>query len=77
MAAPLPPVAVLGIDETRRGKPIWTQDPHTKRRVLACDRWHTGFVDAAGGLLARVEDRTRAATIWSLRWVTDAVPQGQ
>jgi len=70
---------VLGIDEPRRGKPIWARDPHRKRRVLACDRWHTGFVDAAGtgGLLARVEDRTRAATIWSLRWVTDEVPQGQ
>jgi hypothetical protein len=30
-----------------------------------CDRWHTGFVDAAGtgGLLAQVEGRTSAATI--------------
>jgi hypothetical protein len=26
--------------------PIWTQDPHTKRRVLACDRWHTGLCAA-------------------------------
>jgi transposase len=65
LAAPLPPVKVLGIDETRRGKPIWAQDPHTKRWVLVCDRWHTGFVDAAGtgGLLAQVEGRTSAATI--------------
>jgi transposase len=65
LAAPLPPVRVLGIDETRRGKPIWAQDPSTKRWVLACDRWHTGFVDATGtgGLLAQVEGRTSAAVI--------------
>jgi len=65
LAAPLPPVKVLGIDETRRGKPVWTQDPDTGRWVLVADRWHTGFVDAAGtgGLLAQVEGRTSAATI--------------
>jgi len=65
LAAPLPPVKVLGIDETRRGKPVWAQDPDTKRWVLVCDRWHTGFVDAAGtgGLLAQVEGRSSAATI--------------
>ena len=65
LAAPLPPVKVLGIDETRRGRPVFAQDPDTKRWVLACDRWHTGFVDAAGtgGLLAQVEGRTSAATI--------------
>jgi len=65
LAAALPPVKVLGIDETRRGKPIWARDPDTNRWVLACDRWHTGFVDAAGtgGLLAQVEGRTSAATI--------------
>jgi len=65
LAAALPPVKVLGIDETRRGKPVWARDPDTNRWVLACDRWHTGFVDAAGtgGLLAQVEGRTSAATI--------------
>jgi transposase len=65
LAAALPLVKVLGIDETRRGKPIWARDPDTNRWVLACDRWHTGFVDAAGtgGLLAQVEGRTSAATI--------------
>jgi len=34
---------------------------------LACDRWHTGFVDAAGsgGLLAQVEGRSAAVvTAW-------------
>jgi len=67
LAAPVPPVGVLGIDETRRGKPIWTQDPDTQRWVLACDRWHTGFVDAAGtgGLLAQVEGRSAVVvTAW-------------
>lgn len=63
LAAPLPPVTVLGIDETRRGKPTWMQDQDTARWVLATDRWHTGFVDAAGtgGLLAQVEGRSAAA----------------
>jgi len=65
LAAPLPPVKVLGIDETRRGRPVFAQDPDTKRWQLVRDRWHTGFVDAAGtgGLLAQVEGRTSAATI--------------
>ena len=31
LAAPLPPVTVLGIDETRRGKPVWTRDADTGR----------------------------------------------
>jgi transposase len=65
LTAPLPMVKVLGIDETRRGKPIWALDPDTKRWVLAHDRWHTGFVDAAGtgGLLAQVEGRSSAVVI--------------
>ena len=67
LAQALPSVAVLGIDETRRGRPVWTRDRDTGRWVLACDRWHTGFVDAAGtgGLLAQVEGRSAAAvTAW-------------
>jgi transposase len=54
---------VLGIDETRRGRPVWVQDPDSGRWSLASDRWHTGFVDAAGtgGLLAQVEGRSCAA----------------
>jgi transposase len=65
LAAPLPPVKVLGMDETRRGKPVFAQNPDTKRWEPVCDRWHTGFVDAAGtgGLLAQVEGRSSAATI--------------
>ena len=60
LAASLAPVTVLGIDETRRGKPVWTQDVGTGGWVLAHDRWHTGFVDSAGtgGLLAQVEGRS-------------------
>ncbi|HYO85670.1 MAG TPA: hypothetical protein VES01_04335 [Dermatophilaceae bacterium] len=41
----LPAVAVLGIDETRRGKPIWEQDPVTARWRIRHDRWHTAVVD--------------------------------
>ena len=65
LAKPLPVVRVLGIVETRRGKPVWIHNPDTGRWVLACDRWHTGFVDAAGtgGLLAQVEGRS-AACVW-------------
>ena len=69
LAAPLPVVKVLGIDETRRGKPVWTQDPDTGRWVVAHDRWHTGFVDAAGtgGLLAQVEGRSASVvSTWLL-----------
>jgi transposase len=43
LAAPLPPVKVLGIDETRRGRPVFAQDLDTKRWLLAADRWHTGL----------------------------------
>ena len=67
LADPLPAVVVLGIDETLRGRPVWRQDEDTGRWVLACDRWHTGFVDAhgTGGLLAQVEGRSAAVvTAW-------------
>lgn len=63
----LPPVAVLGIDETRRGKPIWEADPVTGRWRIKHDRWHTALVDAAGtaGLLAHIDGRTaQAVTDW-------------
>ena len=65
LAAPLPPVKVLGMDETRRGRPVFAQDPDTGRWVLVRDRWHTGFVDASGngGLLGQVEGRSSADAI--------------
>jgi transposase len=55
--APLPPVEVLGIDETRRGRTQWHQNPQTGRWEPTADQWHTGFVDAAAsdGLLGQVE----------------------
>jgi transposase len=58
-SAPLPPVEVLGIDETRRGRTQWRQNPDTQRWEPVADQWHTGFVDAAGtgGLLGQVEGR--------------------
>ncbi len=58
------PVRVLGIDETRRGKPRWEQCADTARWVRI-DPWDTGFVDLAGdqGLLGQREGRTGAAVI--------------
>ncbi|MEV5011031.1 transposase [Streptomyces sp. NPDC056159] len=67
--APLPNVEVLGIDETRRGRPRWEQDPTTGKWHLVRDRWHTGFVDAlgTGDLLGQIEGRTVADV---LVWLT-------
>ncbi|MCZ4102851.1 MULTISPECIES: transposase [Streptomyces] len=60
--AELPDVEVLGIDETRRGRTGWEQEPDTGKGKMTRDRWHTGFVDAlgTGGLLGQVEGRTVA-----------------
>ncbi|USQ81236.1 ISL3 family transposase [Ornithinimicrobium faecis] len=65
LAAPLPPVCVLGIDETRRGKIKWAQDVNTGRWQVVADRWLTGIVDAAGtgGLLGHVNGRASAEVI--------------
>jgi hypothetical protein len=54
------PVAVLGIDETRRGRPRWEKDEVSGVWKLIVDRWHVGFVDLGGGqgLLGQVEGRT-------------------
>ena len=74
LAAPLPSVRVLGIDETRRGKPVWTRDVGTGRWALTHDRWHTGFVDSSGtcGLLAQVEGRS--ATVVSTWLLAQPAP---
>lgn len=55
----LPPVAVLGIDDHRRGKPLYHRDRRTGAWVADADRWQTVFVDSAGGhgLLGQVEGR--------------------
>jgi transposase len=64
------PVAVLGIDEVRRGKPRWSWDERAASWTTTADRWHVGFVDLSGGqgLLAQVEGRTTAAVTG---WLTD------
>ena len=67
------PVRVLGIDETRRGKPRWQRCAATGRWVRV-DPWDTGFVDLAGdqGLLGQREGRTGAAVI---DWLRERTPQ--
>jgi hypothetical protein len=64
-AAVLPdpaPVSVLGIDETRRGRPVWAQHPDTGTWRLT-ERFETNFFDLAGtqGLLGQTAGRTSAA----------------
>lgn len=58
------PTPVIGIDETRRGKPRWEQCAQTGRWTRV-DPWDTGFVDLAGdqGLLGQVEGRDGAAVV--------------
>jgi transposase len=55
------PMAVLGIDETRRGKAKYETCPHTGQRRWI-DRFDTGLVDiaGAGGLLVQVNGRSSA-----------------
>jgi transposase len=60
-----PPVRVLGIDETRRGRPVWRQRADGTWR--ATERFETNFVDLAGGhgLLGQTAGRTKkAVTAW-------------
>ncbi len=70
---PLARVRVLGIDETRRGRPRFTLDPDTGAYVQLADRWHTGFVDIDGeqGLLGQVEGRTADDAAY---WLAQAGP---
>jgi transposase len=58
-----PATSAIGIDETRRGKPVWKQNPATQKWELVADAWHIGFVDAAGGqgLFGQVEGRNATA----------------
>jgi transposase len=61
------PVEVLGIDETRRGRPRFERDPKTGELTQVADRWHVGFTDLSGtqGLLGQVEGRrARSARQW-------------
>ena len=54
-----PPVTVLGVDETRRGKAHYETDPTTGAKTWV-DRFDTGLVDLSGngGLFAQVNGRT-------------------
>jgi transposase len=67
------PVAVLGIDEVRRGKPHWSFDEQAGSWTTTADRWHVGFCDLSGGqgLLAQVEGRTTAAVTG---WLSERPP---
>jgi transposase len=67
------PTTVLGIDETRRGKPRWVRDGVTGR-WLRVDPYDTGFVDLAGtqGLLGQREGRTSAAVV---DWLREQTPE--
>jgi hypothetical protein len=62
--APLGPVRVLGIDETRRGRPKWVKDPVSGKWSMS-ERFETNFVDLAGdgGLLGQTAGRTNTAVI--------------
>ncbi len=60
------PVAHLGIDEHRRGRPRWRKDTDTGETVQLADRWHVCFYDLDGnqGLLGQVEGRTSDDTAY-------------
>jgi transposase len=67
------PVAYLGIDEHRRGRPRWRLDEETGEYTLLADRWHTCFFDLSGsqGLLGQVEGRTADDAAY---WLAQATP---
>ena len=67
LAEPEPePTRVLGLDETRFGRPRWRPDGHHddgRMRWQRTDPWETGFVDITGdqALLGQIDGRTSAA----------------
>jgi len=67
------PVAHLGIDEHRRGRPRWRTDDLTGETVQLADRWHVCFYDLDGsqGLLGQVEGRTADDAAY---WLAGATP---
>ena len=58
------PVRVLGIDETRRGRPRWSQDSGSGRWVKL-ERFETNFVDLSGpqGLLGQASGRKKSNVV--------------
>lgn len=73
LGGPLAPVAHLGIDEHRRGRPRWKTDPETGDYQLLADRWHVNFCDLSGdqGMIGQVEGRTADDTA---HWLALAPP---
>jgi transposase len=68
LAAAAVPVAHLGIDEHRRGRPRWRADEQSGEYAVLADRWHTCFADLSGdqALLGQVEGRTADDTAYWL-----------
>jgi transposase len=71
------PTAVLGMDETRFGRPRWLPDGHHadgRIRWVRTDPWETGFVDITGeqALLGQVDGRTSAAV---QAWLAARTPE--
>jgi transposase len=67
------PVAHLGIDEHRRGRPRWRIDEGTGEYVQLADRWHTCFYDLSGrqAMLGQAEGRTADDAAY---WLAGATP---
>jgi len=59
------PVVVLGIDETRRGRPTWSQDPPDAAGGAGLSCCQTTFVDLTGGpgLLGQTAGRTKKGVV--------------
>jgi transposase len=64
---------VLGIDDHRRGKPLYHRDSRTGAWVADADRWQTVFVDSVGGhgLLGQTEGR---AGVDAVAWLAAQDP---
>jgi transposase len=69
----LPQVDVLGIDDHRRGRPLYHWDRQAHRWAADADRWQTVFVDSAGGhgLIGQVEGR---AGLDAVAWLSGQDP---
>jgi transposase len=71
------PTTVLGMDETRFGRPRWLPDGvHEDGRIRwrRTDPWETGFVDLTGGqaLMGQVDGRTSAVVA---AWLAQRSPE--
>jgi len=71
------PTAILGIDDTPRGKPRWEPDAEAGKWALV-DHWHSGFCDLScgQGLLGQVLGRASADVVGWLRAQDEAFRAG-